>query len=408
MGNSNYYKSLIDQKYADIQKEEAKINTILSTISKDNGIVFTPIQFFSSIITTTKDTKSIVIDKNSATAQDDAKVTYTKIENPNDENTQKIDETEIYENVLANVNSKDLLVSADSYLKTISDNNGIVKIDGYSYDVNTHDLTDPKGNKVKVNYLLPKGADLSKLNTMTVMGGADDTGVANKNSRWNGLNNYSSNSLIVCPQRNKDKSYCEYPIASATTFGSLFTGNKNSVNTIIGTSAGGGAAVKIAATNPGVYKNVISCNYEPLCKECGKSFDKGGLLKLTDNDIRSLASQDIKLTYINCSGDPNISTKDEYSGGTFKVSAPHFINVVSGCQNINPNFKMQFLSNIDGGYTTDKFLGTWTSGNKYVSFSNNTNDFAKFLGINYTAANKIYGHGNGCFDMLKALIEKGC
>lgn len=434
MSSSSYYKSLIAQNYSDIKKEEEKINATLSKIAADNGIKFSPLLFFSSVAPTVKSQiKNGITVNDELEKKDDVQTTYTEKQNPNEEKVEEIIEVEESEEVNEAIEvveeeknneifetaseendepvitAKAELISADNYLKKLANNDGNVVIDGYSYNVEKHTLTDPSGNKMKVDYLLPKNANISHLNTLTVMGGNDDYGVTKKNSRWNGLGNYLSNCLVVSPQRdNKDKSYSEYPVASATTFGNLFTGNKKPINTIIGTSAGGGAAVKIAANNQGVYKKVISCNYEPLSKECGKSIDKGGIHKLTDKEIECLACQDIELTYINCSGDPNISTRDNYSGYAFEASTPHFIDVVNGCTNKNANFKMQFLSNSNDGYATDKYLGTWTSGSDCVSFQNNINDYAKFLGVDVETAKKIYGHGDGCYYMLKYLISKGC
>lgn len=316
--------------------------------------------------------------------------------------------------------AKGPVVSADEYLKTIADENGNVIIDDYTYNIGKHSLIDPDGNIITVSYFMPENANLSQLNTITIMGGVGDLDVSDKNGKWEGLKNIESNALIICPKKNNgDDRFSDYPVASTTIFGNLFTKNQNPVNTIIGCSNGGAAAVTTPARNPDIYQKAIVCNYEPLM--VGFNNGKGvGYSLLTDEDIISLIDQGIDITYINCQSDPNICSTDE-SGKSLMITMPHLVEVINNYEEKNPNFHITFLSNQDDGISraydgNDKAqtLGNWANQCDYITFSNDIAVFAEFLGIDIETAKGIRGHGtpNGCppngyLRMSEDILKKG-
>lgn len=180
-----------------------------------------------------------------------------------------------------------------------------ITCDGYTYDTGNRRLTDSKGNNIKVNFYVPTNiSDISKLNTVTALCGADEKSV----EEYDGIKKVMSNSILIVPSKqDPNDSFTKYSggIAASTMFMNKVTNQQSGCHNIItGCSAGGSTALKVAATNGDLYDTIICINNALLVT--GLNAKEGVKEQFASiDDLKGLDGKNI--FFIQTKDDPNLN-----------------------------------------------------------------------------------------------------
>lgn len=242
--------------------------------------------------------------------------------------------------------------------------------DGYTYDNKTSRLTDASGNSLIVRYYVPKDCgDVSKLNTVTMLAGAGELSVLEYKEQ--GILDVNTNAIIVMPSKpsgSENSSYYQMrnEIISSTKFINKLANQQDGCQNIIGgCSAGGCAALKIAASGGDTYDTAICINNAALVG--GVNANVGTKEQFASiSDLQKLDGKNIY--FISTKMDPNLD---------------HYANSSSGWAECNNITKSYLYTGVE--------LTTKNCPNSQVYLITNA-EYSAFNNINNSNNNFHYSH----------------